>query len=120
MPLERLERSGTQSVPFTRMKPYVTGGVCDFCGVLDANQKSEVQYQLCPHFKGLMEALIMQGEQPVLRCTYCPDNADPTEVIRRSKMKTHESPDKPGVWITLCDSYNCTLAHEKRFNKAVA
>ena len=107
MPLERV---GTQSVPFTRMKPYVTGGICDFCGVLDATQKSEVQYQLCPHFKDIGE----------LRCSYCPDNADPTEVIRRSKMKIHEHPDKPGTWIALCDSYNCTLAHEKRFNRAVS
>ncbi len=102
MPLERV---GTQSLPVTRMKPIVTGGICEHCGVLDATQPSQVQYQLCPHFKDIGE----------LRCSYCPDNVDPMEVIRRAKMKVHEHPDKPGVWIALCDSYNCTLAHEKRF-----
>lgn len=102
MPLERV---GSQSVAVTRMKPYVTGGICAFCGVIDATQPSTVQYQLCPHFKEIGE----------LRCSYCPDNVDPTEVIRRSKMKVHEHPDKPNVWIALCDSYDCTLKHEKRF-----
>lgn len=117
MPLERV---GTQSVPFTRMKPMVTGGICEFCGVQDATRPATEQYQLCPHFKPLMQELISQGQEPTLRCSYCPDNADPVEVIRRSKMKIHESPDKPGVWIALCDSYNCTLKHEQRFNKAVS
>lgn len=103
-----LERVGQKSVPYTRMKPRVIGGVCEFCGTLDSNQPSEVQYQLCPHFKEIGE----------LRCSYCPENANPVDVIKKADIKVHEHPDRPGTWIAVCDSYNCTLAHEKRFNRA--
>lgn len=102
MPLERVS---SQSVPMTRMKPVVTGGICEYCGVLDGTKDATEQYKLCPHFKDIGE----------LRCSYCPDSVDPVEVIRSSKMKVHEHPDKPNVWIALCDRYNCTLAHERRF-----
>ena len=107
MPLERI---GAKSAPYTRMKPHVIGGVCEFCGVLDNLQPSENQYLLCPHFKDIGE----------LRCSYCPATADPIEVIKKADMKVHEHPDKPGVWIAVCDSYNCARAHETRFNLATS
>src|SRR3990167_9590217 len=106
MPLERL---GSKSTPYTRMKPKVTGGICAFHGVIDSNKPSEVQYLLCPCFKDVGE----------LRCTYCPENADPIEVIKKASIKVQESPDRPGVWIAVCDSYTCGKAHEARFNRAV-
>lgn len=107
MPLERV---GAKSVPYTRMKPRVIGGICEFCGVLDNNQLSQDQYLLCPHFKDIGE----------LRCSYCPENADPIEVIKKADIKVHEHPDRPGTWIAVCDSYNCAKAHETRFDRSVA
>jgi hypothetical protein len=106
MPLERV---GQVSTPYTRMKPHVIGGICEFCGVVDNTQPSEVQYQLCPHFKDI----------GLLQCSYCPQNADPIDVIKKANIKVHEHPDKPGVWVAVCDSYNCTAAHEKRFVRNV-
>lgn len=100
-----LERQGNVSTQMTRMKPRVIGGICEFCGVVDNQQPSEVQYQLCPHFKDI----------GLLRCTYCPENVDPIDVIKKADIKVHEHPEKPGTWVAVCDSYNCTLAHEKRF-----
>lgn len=105
-----LERQGAKSTPYTRMKPRVIGGVCAFHGVMDNNQPSEVQYLLCPCFKDVGE----------LRCTYCPETTDPVEVIKKADIKVHEHPDRPGTWIAVCDSYNCSRAHETRFNRAVA
>lgn len=105
-----LERQGSQSVPFTRMKPKVIGGVCEFCGVIDSGQPSEVQYLLCPHFTEIGE----------LRCSYCPTNTDPVEVIKKESIKIHEHPERPGTWVAVCGSYNCSKAHEARFNRAVA
>ena len=107
MPLERV---GTQSVPMTRMKPKVTGGICEYHGVVDATQPSTEQYKLCGCFRDVGE----------LRCSYCPENVDPIEVVRMSQMKVHEHPDKPGIWIAVCDRRNCTDAHQHRFNKAVS
>ena len=107
-----LERAGAKSMPYTRMKPRVIGGVCEYCGVVNSNYPSEEQYKLCPHFKDLKDQFNPTGE---LRCTYCPDNADPVEVVKKADMKVHEHPDKPNVWIAVCDSYNCVKAHENRF-----
>lgn len=105
MPLERV---GAKSVPFTRMKPHVIGGVCEFCGIMDNTQPSEVQYMLCPHFKDIGE----------IRCSYCPESANPIDVIKKANIKVHEHPDRPNMWIAVCDSYNCTRAHELRFDRA--
>lgn len=102
MPLERV---GAISTPMTRMKPKVTGGICEFCGVVDSQQPSEVQYRLCPHFTDIGE----------LRCTYCPPNVDPIDVIRKARIKIHENPDRPGIWVAVCDQTSCEAAHERRF-----
>lgn len=104
----QLERQGATSAPVTRMLPRVQGGVCEFCGVVDGNQPSEAQYELCPHFKGL----------GVLRCSYCPETSDPIEVIRKGIIKVHEHPDRPGQWIAVCNSLQCSDAHLKRFNRS--
>lgn len=104
----QLERQGQKSVPVTRMLPRVIGGVCEFCGIKDPNRESVEQYLLCPHFAGIGE----------LRCTYCPETADPVEVIRKGNIKVHEHPDRPGTWIAVCDSYTCSDAHTKRFDRA--
>ena len=105
-----LERAGSKSLPYTRMKPRVIGGICEFCGVVNNSYPSEEQYKLCPHFKDIGE----------LRCSYCPDNADPIEILKKADIKVHEHPDRPGTWIAVCDSYNCVKAHENRFVRNVS
>lgn len=105
--MPNFERTGSTSVPMTKMYPRVIGGTCEACGVTDNLQPSHLQYTLCPHFKSMGE----------LRCTYCPDNADPVEVINRSEMKIHGSPTNPNEVIAVCDSYQCSLAHLKRFKR---
>lgn len=105
-----LERLGSLGAPVTRRRPQVIGGICEFCGVMDNNQLSVDQYKLCSHFKDVGE----------LRCSYCPESVDPIEVIRKAKINTYENPDRPGVWIAVCDSYNCVTAHQKRFNRATS
>lgn len=112
MPLERM---GAQSVPMSRVKPTVIGGVCEYCGTVDNQQPPEVQYQLCQHFRDLRA----QGME-ILQCSYCPASSNPIDVIKKGRIHVHEHPDKPNVWIAVCDSYNCTLAHEKRFNRATS
>lgn len=104
----QLERQGAKSVPLTRMLPRVIGGVCEFCGVVNPGALSQEQYLFCPHFKGIGE----------LRCSYCPETADPVEVIRKSNIKVHEHPDRPGTWIAVCDSYTCAKAHTERFENS--
>lgn len=104
----RVEREGDSSVPFTRRFPQVRGGTCEFCGVMDKNMPSQYQYRLCPHYRGMS-----------LRCSYCPDNKDPDEVVYKEVLNIAEHPDKPGTLIVWCGSYECSRAHEKRFNRAM-
>lgn len=99
-----IERQGLRSEPYTRHFPEVRGGVCEFCGVLDPNVDSQQQYKLCPHFRGMQ-----------LMCSYCPADKNPDEIIRRSKLNIHEHPDKPGKLVVVCDSYECSDKHLKRF-----
>ena len=100
----QIERQGSRSEPYTRRFPEVRGGICDFCGVLDKNVPSQYQYKLCPHYRGQQ-----------LRCSYCPDNKDPDEVVYHANLNIHEHPDRPGVMIVVCNSYNCSKAHLERF-----
>lgn len=103
------ERQGRLSEPMTRMYPRIIGGQCEFCGVMDNQQPSHVQYRICPHFKAMGE----------LMCTYCPENADPVEITNRASLKIHESPTNPNQVIVVCDSYNCSQAHLKRFKRNI-
>lgn len=100
----QLERQGLRAEAHTRRLPEVRGGVCEFCGILDKNLESQDQYKLCPHFRGTE-----------LRCSYCPQEKDPADVVRRSVIKVAENPDGSGTWIAWCDSYECSEKHLARF-----
>lgn len=103
----RMERQGSHTVGVSRRLPQVRGGVCEYCGIIDPAVDSQYQYKLCPHFRG------MQGEG--LRCTYCPAEKNPDEVVRNSAMNIAEHPDKPGVLVAWCGSYDCSAKHLERF-----
>jgi hypothetical protein len=103
----RVERAGTISAQYSTRWPQIRGGTCEFCGVLDPNVPAQYQYKLCPHFRGM-----------TARCTYCPENKDPDEITYHANMNVATHPDNPGTIIMWCNSYACSDAHIKRFNKA--
>lgn len=103
----RVERQGAKSEPYTQRHPQVRGGICEFCGVLDPNVPSQFQYKLCSHYRGMQ-----------LRCSYCPENKDPDEVIYHSNLNIASHPDNPQTLIVWCDSFNCSDAHIKRFQRS--
>lgn len=102
-----IERQGSRSEAYTEMYPHVIGGICEFHGVMDPLQPATVQYSLCPHFAGLGE----------LRCSYCPETANPEEVVAHADMKIHGHPDNPSKLIVVCDSYDCSQKHISRFKR---
>lgn len=104
----RVERAGAQAEPSVHHFPQVRGGVCEWCGILDSNTPSQYQYKLCPHYRGMN-----------LRCSYCPPEKDPDEVVRSTKLEIVEHPDKPGVMIVVCSSYECEKKHQERFRQSV-
>ncbi len=99
------ERQGSTSEPMTKLYPAVIAGQCEFHGVMDNKLPAHLQYTLCDHFKGMGQ----------IRCTYCPDSVDPVEVITQRKIMIHGSPTNPNAVIAVCDSLQCSGAHEKRF-----
>ena len=101
-----IERQGQRAEAYSEYYPQVRGGVCEFCGVIDNKQSSTVQYKLCKHFKGMD-----------LRCSYCPATADPEQVVYHSVINIHGHPDNPNKLVVVCDSYNCSRAHEVRFKR---
>lgn len=101
----RVERGGARSEPYTQYFPQVRAGICEFCGVLDPNLPSEVQYKLCPHFRGLE-----------LRCSYCDENKNPEEIVGHSILNIHSHPDNPDSLVVVCDSYRCSEKHLARFS----
>lgn len=103
---KQVERQGSRSEPFTRIYPQVRGGICEFCGVLDKNTPSQYQYKMCGHYRGLE-----------LRCSYCPDAKDPDEIAYHATLNVHDSPDGQSL-IVVCDSYECSNAHIKRFQRS--
>lgn len=107
--MPQIERQSQVAAPMTRMYPRVIGGHCEFCGVLNNELPSTEQYKLCPHFQGMGE----------LRCSYCSENINPEEVVYRANLKIHGHPDNPNTVIVVCDSYNCSQAHIKRFNRSL-
>ena len=104
----RVERAGSQAEPMVHHFPQVRGGVCEWCGILDSNTPSQYQYKMCPHYRGMN-----------LRCSYCPAEKDPDEVVRSTKLEIVEHPDKPGVMIVVCSSYECEKKHQERFRQSV-
>src|SRR3990167_5410111 len=98
MPRQKtLERQGDVSAPYSKRYPQVRGGICEYCGVIDANQPSQYQYKLCPHYRGMQ-----------LRCTYCPQDKDSDDVIYHADLNIAEHPDDPNTIIAWCDSYDCS------------
>ena len=104
----RVERAGAQSEPLVHHFPQVRGGVCEWCGTIDPNTPSQYQYKMCAHYRGMS-----------LRCSYCPAEKDPDEVVRSTKLEVVEHPDKPGVMIVVCSSYECEKKHQERFRQSV-
>lgn len=100
-----IERQGSSSEPYTHRYPEVRGGVCEWCGILDANAPSEYQYKLCPHFRGIGQ----------LACSYCPETKNPDEVARSSTLNVHIHPDNPNKLVVVCSSYECSEKHLSRF-----
>lgn len=101
-----VERQGNLAEPYVRRYPQVRAGTCEYCGVLDPNVPAQYQYKLCPHYRGME-----------LRCSYCDASKDPSEVIGKSTMNVYDHPDKPNTLVIVCDSYDCTRAHQLRFQR---
>ncbi len=112
--MPQFERQGSTSEVYTKRYPDITGGVCDFCGVITGLEPSEVQYQIT-HVANCPYSAI--GGVPFIRCSYCPDNVDPVEVIKRARLSVHQHPDHPNQLIAVCDSYNCSQKHLQRFKR---
>lgn len=100
-----LERQGQRAEPYTRRLPQIRGGICEYCGVLDGNVPSQDQWKLCPHFRGISE----------MRCSYCDEAVNPTEIVLRSILNIAEHPDSPDKLVVWCNSYKCSGKHEARF-----
>lgn len=104
----RVERAGAQAEPLVHHYPQVRGGVCEFCGIFDATVPSQFQYKLCSHYRGMN-----------LRCSYCPAEKDPDEVVRSTKLEVVDHPDRQGVMVVCCSSYECEKKHQERFRQSV-
>lgn len=101
----QIERRGGTSEAYTRRYPEVRAGVCEYCGILDPNVPSEFQYKLCPHFRSIGQ----------LQCSYCPATKNSDDVVGHSTMNIHAHPDNPNKLVVVCDSFECSDKHLKRF-----
>lgn len=105
-PRQRLiERHGGLTAPVSHRLPRVRGGTCERCGTLDPLVPAQFQYKLCPHFRGIDE----------LRCSYCEETKNPTDVILHSVLNVAEHPYNPDQLVVWCDAYECSRKHEARF-----
>ena len=102
----RLTPRGATSAPYSRVFPRVFGGQCEFCGTLDPNQPGDLQYKLCPHYRGMD-----------LKCVYCPDHKDQSEVVRNSTLQVREHPYRPGELLVWCASFECSKKHLETFSQ---
>lgn len=100
-----LERTGQRSEPYTHRMPQIRGGICEWCGVIDPNVPSQFQYSICPHFRGIGE----------MRCSYCDEAKDPTDVVIHAVLNVAEHPNNPDQLVVWCNSYECSRKHEARF-----
>ena len=100
----RLTQRGAPSIPMSRVFPEVRGGQCEFCGTIDPNQPGDLQYKLCPHFRGMD-----------LKCVYCPHSKDQNEVVRNSVLKVREHPYHPDELVIWCQSFECKKKFEEQF-----
>lgn len=101
-----VERQGNLAEPYVVHYPQVRGGTCEYCGTLDSNVPAHSQYKLCPHYRG-----------KDLRCSYCDVTKDSNEVNSKSVLNVVAHPDKPNMLIVVCDSYDCSRAHQTRFQR---
>ena len=102
----KLTPRGASSEPVSRRFPQIRGGQCAFCGTLDSTQPGDLQYKLCPHYRGME-----------MKCVYCPLNKDQEEVVRNSTLNVAEDPYNPGTLIVWCGSYECSKKHLERFRR---
>lgn len=102
-----VERQGAKSEPYVHHYPQVIAGVCEFCGIQDSNQPSQIQYQLCTHFKSF----------GLLRCSYCDENKDPNEVNYKSTLNITDHPSDPNALVVVCDNFTCVQKHQTRFKR---
>jgi len=103
----RLTPRGATSSPMSRVFPRVKGGQCEFCGTLDPQQPGDLQYKLCPHYRGMD-----------LKCVYCPLEKDQEEVVRNSTLNVREHPYRPGELIVWCGSFECSRRHFEAFKQS--
>lgn len=103
-----LERQGRSTAPMVHHMPQIRGGLCEWCGVIDQNVPSHQQYSLCPHFRGLGE----------MRCSYCDEAKDPTDVITHAVLNIMEHPTNRDQLVVVCNSYECSKKHLARFTTA--
>jgi hypothetical protein len=104
-----VERQGQYAEPYVIHYPQVRAGTCEFCGVIDPNVPAHSQYKLCGHYRGKQ-----------LACSYCDATKDPNEVNGKSVLNIVAHPDKPNTLIVVCDSYDCSRAHQARFQRKSA
>lgn len=101
----KLTRPGESSGLVSRRFPWILGGVCEECGIVDSNYPGSEQYKLCKHYQGRD-----------MKCVFCKESADHDEVIRMSSLKVIEDPYAPGHLVTLCGSYDCTRKFEQKYH----
>ena len=99
-----IERTGANNEPYVRRYPQVRSGTCEYCGVIDPTKPADIQYQLCPHYKGME-----------LRCSYCDASLNPIEVNRMAIINVADHPNNPNQIIAWCDRTACVDKHRKRF-----
>ncbi len=102
---QMIERRGGTIAPVSRRKPQVRGGVCEHCGTIDPLLPPEEQYKLCNHYREIGE----------LRCSYCPEEKNPVDVISHAVLNVAEHPNDPSRLIVWCDSFECSKKHLQRF-----
>lgn len=100
----RLTPRGAPSIPMSRVFPRIFGGQCEFCGTLDPHQPGDLQYKLCPHYRGMD-----------MKCIYCPATKDQDEVVRNSTLMVREHPYHPGELVVWCQSFECKKKFEQMF-----
>jgi hypothetical protein len=103
----RLTPRGVTSAPMSRRFPQIRAGQCEYCGTLDPYQPGDVQYKLCPHYRGMD-----------MKCVYCGEKRNQDDVVRNSTLNVAEHPYRPGELLVWCNSSECAKAHEQAFKLA--
>ncbi len=101
----KLTKPGESNELVVRQFPWIKGGVCDYCGVIDPAYPGHQQYKLCQHYQGRD-----------MKCVFCKETADHDDVIRMSQMKVIEDPYAPGHLATMCGSYECTKKFRAKYH----